>query len=173
MLQFPPIPAWESLHPLIVHIPIGLLLVAPLFVLLGALLSPPRGRPFLLAGLILMVAGTASTYVAVETGEAAGKLAERTPEINAVLQHHEQLAERTRLVFSLLTLVFAAILFLPRLLRRDGSRALSTAAPLVFLAFYAFGAILLANTGHNGARLVHEYGVRAIMESSSPVEPGT
>ncbi len=173
MLQFPPLPAWESLHPLVVHIPIGLLLVVPLFVLLGALLSPSRGRPFLFAALILMLAGTASTYVAVETGEAAGKLAERTPEINAVLQHHEQLAERTRLAFSLLTLVFVAILFTPRLFGRAENRALSTAAPLVFLAFYAFGMMLLVNTGHHGGRLVHEYGVRAIVEPSSSGEPGT
>jgi uncharacterized membrane protein len=171
MLQFPPLPVWESVHPLIVHIPIGLLFVAPLFVLLGAVLSPSRGKPFLLGALILMLLGTASTYVAVESGEAAGELAERTPEINAVLQHHEQLAERTRLAFSVLTVVFAAILLAPRLLRHDASKLLSTAAPLVFLLFYALGVVLLANTGHNGARLVHEYGVHAMMGSTSSAQP--
>ncbi len=33
--SFPPFPSWDGLHPLIVHFPIALLLVAPLFVVLG------------------------------------------------------------------------------------------------------------------------------------------
>ncbi len=173
MLELPPIPAWDSLHPLIVHMPIGLLLVVQIFILLGAVISTLRGRPFLLAGLILMVLGTASTYVAVETGEAAGKLVERTPAINAVLQHHEQLAERTRLVFSILTVVFAAVLVAPRALHRDWTRAFSPIAPLVFLVFYLAGTIVLVNTGHNGGRLVHEYGVQAIVAPSPSTTPAS
>ena len=35
MIQLPPIPGWYELHPLVVHFPIALLLIAPLFVLLG------------------------------------------------------------------------------------------------------------------------------------------
>ena len=35
MIEFPPIPSWDGLHPLIVHFPIALLLVAPLLVVLG------------------------------------------------------------------------------------------------------------------------------------------
>ena len=175
MFDLPPVPAWDSLHPLVIHMPIGLLLVVPLFILLGAVLSPAKGRPFLMAGLLLMVLGTASTYVAVETGEAAGKLVERTPEISVVLQHHQQLAERTQLIFSVLTVTFAAILIVPQVLRRSSTRAYSTITPLVFLAFYLAGAVVLVNTGHNGGRLVHEYGVQAIMTpSSSPTPaPGT
>lgn len=175
MLQLPPIPAWESLHPLIIHLPIGLLLVAPLFIVLGVILSPTRGRPFLMAGLLLMALGTASTYVAVETGEAAGKVADRAPEINLVLQQHERLAERTQVAFSVLTLAFAAVLIVPERLRQRWTRGFSTIMPLVLLAFYLTSLVLLVNTGHQGARLVHEYGVRAIMEpasSSGPV-PGT
>ncbi len=175
MFDLPPVPAWDSLHPLVIHMPIGLLLVVPLFILLGAVLSPAKGRPFLMAGLLLMVLGTASAYVAVETGEAAGKLVERTPEISVVLQHHQQLAERTQLIFSVLTVTFAAILIVPQVLRRSSTRAYSTIAPLAFLAFYLAGAVVLVNTGHNGGRLVHEYGVQAIMTPSpSPVPaPGT
>ncbi len=33
---------------------------------------------------------------------------------------------------------------------------------VVFLIFYAVGAIVLANVGHEGGRLVHEYGVHAM-----------
>src|SRR5581483_1632849 len=119
MIQFPPIPAWDAFHPLIVHFPIALLLVAPLFIVMGALLQPEKGRAYMFAALILMAVGTSAVFVALETGEAAAKLAERTPEINAVLEHHEQLAELTRVVFSALTVLLAAILLLPRLLRRS------------------------------------------------------
>jgi uncharacterized membrane protein len=71
MIYLPPVPSWNGLHPLIVHFPIALLFVAPLFVILGAVLSPPKGRPFLVSALILMVVGTASILFAIETGEAA------------------------------------------------------------------------------------------------------
>ena len=37
MIQTPPIPSWDGLHPLIIDFPIALLLVAPLLVLIGAL----------------------------------------------------------------------------------------------------------------------------------------
>ena len=164
MIQFPPIPAWDALHPLIVHFPIALLLVAPLFILIGSLLEPEKGRVYLVAALILMALGTSAVFVALETGEAAAKLAERTPAINAVLEHHEQLAETTRVVFSVLTLIFAAILLLPRVLRRSSGWPVSRALPLVFLVLYGAGMLLLVNTAHNGGRLVHEFGVRAMVE---------
>ena len=81
MIQMPPIPGWEGLHPLIIHFPIVLLLVAPLLFLVGALLKPEKGRPVLYVALALMVAGTLSVFLAAATGEAAGKLAERTPQM--------------------------------------------------------------------------------------------
>ncbi len=170
VMQFPPIPSWDGLHPLIIHFPIALLLVAPLLVLIGAAVAPRKSRGMLLAALLLMVLGTASVFVAVETGEAAGKLAERSPEISAVLEHHEHLAERTQIVFSVLTVLFAAIVLVPVLLRREPKRVFTTVLPIVFLAFYMAGTLVLINTAHNGGRLVHELGVKA-MVAPSPVPP--
>jgi uncharacterized membrane protein len=164
MVEFPPLPSWDGLHPLIVHFPIALLIVAPLFVVLGIVLR--RGRSFLWAALLLMVIGTAGTFVAISTGEAAGKLAERTPQINAVLEHHEELAERTRIGFAILTVIFAAILALPRLLRRQPGRPVAIVLPLVFLIGYGAGVVMLVNTAHNGGRLVHELGVQALVAPS-------
>lgn len=163
MFSLPPLPAWNSLHPLVVHIPIGVLLVAPLLVLVGALLSPLRGRPFLWAGLLLLIVGTASIYIAVETGEAGGKLVERTPQINAVLARHQELAERTQVLFSILTAALAAIVVVPLRYRRLPVRVFSTVLPLLFLAVYAAAALVLINTGHHGGVLVHELGVRAML----------
>ncbi len=165
-MQLPPIPSWDGLHPLIIHFPIALLLVAPVLVLIGALVAPRRARGMLVSGLLLMVLGTASVFVAMETGEAAGKLAERTPEITVVLEHHEKLAETTRAVFSGLTVLFAAIVLIPVLLRRAPGRLSTTVMPLIFLAFYLAGAVVLVNTAHNGGRLVHQFGVRAMVAPS-------
>ena len=171
MIQMPPIPSWEGLHPLIIHFPIVLLLVAPLLVLVGALLKPEQGRPLLYVALALMIAGTLSTFLAASTGEAAGKLAVRTPQIDAVLERHEELADATRAVFSGLTVIFAAILFAPMALHKLSGRLVSTVLPLVFLLFYGVGVLLLTNTAHYGGRLVHEFGVRA-MVAPSPVPAG-
>jgi uncharacterized membrane protein len=164
MIQFPPIPAWDALHPLIVHFPIALLLVAPLFIVIGALLQPEKGRVYLFSALILMVLGTSAVFVALETGEAAAKLAERTPEINTVLEHHKQLAETTRMTFLALTVIFAAIILLPRLLRGSPRWLAGRALLLFFLVAYGAGMLLVVNTAHNGGRLVHEFGVKALVE---------
>jgi uncharacterized membrane protein len=164
MFTLPPVPSWSGLHPLVIHFPIVLLLIAPLFVVIGAALSPRKAKAYLLSALLLMVLGTVSTYFAVETGEEAGKLADRTPQINQVLQHHEELAERTRLSFTILSVVFAAIVALPMVLKRD-SRTFTTALPIVFLFLYSGAAVFLVNTAHNGGRLVHEFGVQALVAS--------
>jgi uncharacterized membrane protein len=168
MVELPPLPGWDGLHPLVVHFPVALLLVAPLFVLVALFLSPARGRAPLLAALALIALGTVAPWVAAASGEAAGKLAERSPEINAALERHEDLAEATRTMFSGLTLALAAILFGPALLRRQLARAPLLALLGAFLVTYAAGAALLANTAHNGGRLVHQLGVRAWMPDVAP-----
>jgi len=172
MQALPPIPGWTELHPLIIHFPIALLLVAPLFIVAGIVVNPQKGRPFLIAALTLMVLGTVGAFFAIATGEAAGEIIERTPAVKAVLGTHEELAEMTRIVFSVLTVLFAAILFLPRLLKRDASSLTARILPLAFLLFYSTGAIILVNTAHNGGRLVHELGVHAGMAQSNGASPG-
>jgi uncharacterized membrane protein len=159
-MEFLPLPDWDHLHPLVVHFPVALLLVAPLLVILGALWKK-HASGLLLAALLLMALGTAAAYVAVETGEAAAEQVERSPQIKPVLSHHHRLADRTRLVFTGLTTLFAAIVLLPAFLRRELKRPLALGLYAVFLLLYAGGTVLLANTAHNGGRLVHEFGVRA------------
>ncbi len=173
MIQFPPLPSWDGLHPLIVHFPIALLLVAPLFVLIGALLKPAKAGPSLLSALALMALGTAALFVAVETGEAAAQLAERNPQISAVLEQHQHLAERARVAFAMLTVVLAVIVLLPRMLRRPPSRVVTSVLPLVFLVLHGAGSLLLVNAAHNGGRLVHELGVRALVAPSADPTPTT
>jgi uncharacterized membrane protein len=166
MNQFPPIPSWDALHPLVIHFPIALLLVVPFLIVVGALRPPERGQTTLYVALALMIAGTLGTFLAVASGEAAGRIAERTPQIDAVLERHEELAEATRITFSVLTVVFAAILLIPAILKKTSNRLVSTVLPLAFLVFYGGGILLLTNTAHNGGRLVHEFGVRAAVKPS-------
>ena len=167
MFQLPPVPAFNGLHPLIIHFPIALLLIAPIFVLIAALLPPPRGRAWHLAALVLMLLGTASVFVAVESGEAAGKLADRSPEINIVLERHATLAGRTSYTFGALTILFAVLLAMDWFWKRSGSRLTSTVLPLCFLMVYSLGTLLLVNTAHHGGRLVHELGVKSIVAGAS------
>src|ERR1051326_5344086 len=169
MLQFPTIPTWDALHPLVIHFPIALLLMAPIFMVIGAVLTPAKGRSYLIAAMVLLLFGTASIFVSVETGEAASKLAERAPGMQQVLEAHESLAERTEAVFSVLSVIFLALLAVPWFLKREDTRLTTTVLPLAFLILYSAGALLLVNTAHNGGRLVHEFGVRA-MATSAPAD---
>ena len=54
----------NQIHPLMVHFPIALLMVAPVFVLLGAVLRDARGRNMLFSALLIMCLGTAGTFAA-------------------------------------------------------------------------------------------------------------
>lgn len=172
MIEMPPIPSWEGLHPIIIHFPIGLLLVAPLFVALSVI-SKKWGRAFALSALILMALGTAAAFLAVETGEAAAKIADRSPEINKVLQHHQELADKVRIIFSVLTLLFASLLFVPKILKKELKPAVTVGITLVFLLLYMAGALVLANTAHNGGILVHGYGVHALVDVPQAPQTGS
>ena len=161
-------PDWNGLHPLIVHIPIILLLVAPLLVIVGVGYSGAMRRPFLGSAFTLMALGTAMTYVAVASGELATKTATFPPGFNTLLFEHRALAETTRDLFSMLTLAFAALLFARRLLTRELDSWVSTALFAVFLILYGTGAVLLVDTALKGSHLVHVLGTTTAVTSNLP-----
>lgn len=167
MPQFPPIPTLDSLHPMIIHFPIVLLLLSPLLILISAVLPPPKGRPYMVIALIMLLLGTGSIYLAAESGEAAARLAERGGPVDAVLAAHESLAEETEIVFSILSAILVGVIALPRLLYREETTLTATLLPLSFLVLYCAGIVFVVNTAHAGARLVHEFGVHAVIPAES------
>lgn len=156
-------PSWTGMHPLVVHFPIALLAVVPVLVLLGAVSAPRRG--VLASALLLLVLGTAGAWLAVATGDIAGKVADRLPEVERVLERHAALAETTRTIFTVLTLAFAALLVIPAVLRREPTRAARLGAMGAFLVAYAGALLCLASTAHEGATLVHGKGIHAVLAS--------
>ncbi len=160
---FPTIPGWDGLHPLVVHFPIALLMVAPILVILGLVI--PKYRPgFLASAFVLMLLGTIGAYFAVETGEAGAQLVDITgnESLAAAIDHHQALGEDTRLVFTVLTGLMALLLFVPLFVRRPMGKPVALFS-IVFLAVYGASLLLLANTASAGGELVHRFGVHAIL----------
>ncbi len=167
MQQFPPIPAWEALHPLIIHFPIVLLLMSPLFIAISAILPPSKGKPFMMTAIFLLLLGTASLFIARSTGKEAAKLVEPKGTMGTVLETHRNFASETIIVFSQLSIILLGIFLLPRILRQRETRLFSTVLPLTFLAFYLGGIVFLLNTAYTGSRLVHQLGVHALISATT------
>ncbi len=161
-MLFPSMPGWDGLHPLVTHFPIALLLVAFWPLAIGVA-RRERGRPWLLASFLLTAFGTAAAWVAAYTGEAAGELVERTPQIQAALERHEELGELVRNLFTVITLLIAAALFGPGLRHRRVPPQAALLVWIVIVAVFGVGALAVIHAGHEGGRLVHEFGVRSMV----------
>jgi hypothetical protein len=59
-----------------------------------------------------------------------------------------------------LTLGFAALLFIPRLVEHKLESRMNTALLAIYLMFYATGALFLVHTALQGGHLVHELGAK-------------
>ena len=164
--MLPPWPGWDGLHPLVIHFPIALLLVAPVFVAL-AVVRPKRAGMFGLSALVLLALGTAAAFVAVETGEAAAELATRTDAINAAIERHASMAETARNIFAGLTVLYAILLGLPMIAKKLPTRGWVVSTNTIFLALLLAGGGVLANAAHHGGLLVHKYGVQAMLPPGS------
>lgn len=160
MFSLPSLPAWDGLHPIVVHFPIALVMVAPVFVVL-AMLMRKHARVLLASAAALMLMAGGGALLASNTGEAAEDMAERTPGAAAVLDRHEELGE----IAQNFTLALAAVLTVGAglyWLRGDRTkRGVMIGACAVYLLAHAAGALVVANAAHEGGRLVHELGVRA------------
>ncbi len=163
--MIPTLPPFPGMHPLVVHLPIGLLAVVPLFLFMG-LLSRKQRACFCLAALVLMLLGAAGTWVAVASGQAAFRVAAANATVLPVVLRHEDFGENTRLIFTLLALLYAGVLAAGTVQQKRGKPFSPRTVFLVQVAFllvYLAGVLVLVKTGDLGAHLVHQYGLRALL----------
>jgi uncharacterized membrane protein len=111
--------------------------------------------------------GTGSLFLAAATGEASAAVAGHGGPADAVLKSHAELAEETKIVCLVLCAILAGIVALPRFLQREETRLTATLVPLSFLVLYCVGILFLVSTAHAGARLVHEFGMHAIIPAGN------
>lgn len=164
MFAFPTVPGWDGIHPAMVMFPVALLLAAPLLVL-ASFFAGGAWRTWAAAALFTMVLGTVAAWFAVSSGHAAGQLVDKTRELEAAILRHESLATSARNLFTLLTLVWAALVMLPAWLKRPLPQGLRIGVHVLFLAGYVASVGTLARTADAGGRLVHQQGVHAMVEA--------
>lgn len=163
--MLPPWPGWDGLHPLIIHFPIALLMVAPVFLFL-AIVGRTYAASFAWSAFVLLLLGTAAAFVAVSTGQAAAELALRSEAISAVLTRHEELAEQTRNIFAGITAGYAILLLLPLAFKRFARPWYPAVVSGVALVAVLAGSLQLVGTAHQGGLLVHKYGVHTMLPPS-------
>lgn len=157
MLQLPMFPGWDRIHLLLIHFPLTLFFLPPVFALMAAFSKAATRRAFLVSTLLLMLFGTISTYVTFEAGKAA--VAEGfSNEALATVERHRELADLTRSSFSLATLLFGLALGICGSLHLR-VRELTGVLPLGAAVFYVLGLFWLIHAAYQGERLVHEFGV--------------
>ncbi len=161
MLEFIKLPGWEGLHPLLVHFPIGLLVILPLLLLLSIVIKE-QNKCFTNASLIILIVGTIGAMLSVATGLAAMEVAKITEEAKEILNKHESLAAICRNLYMSLTVFYAIFVYYAN--KNIMKPSLKTALQIIFIVYSLLGIWFLINTGHYGARLVHEFGIHAIIK---------
>jgi uncharacterized membrane protein len=150
-----------------VQFPIVLLFVAPLLLVIS-LFSRNAWRTWAGAALLLMALGAFGAWLAVASGHAAGQLVDKTPALVGAVAGHEAAGILTRTVFTILTALFALILAFPAMIRKALPTAARITVHAVFLVAYVACTLTVVNTAYQGGRLVHEFGVKAIVDAPSP-----
>ncbi|MNS33619.1 hypothetical protein D3C72_657350 [compost metagenome] len=145
----------ETLHPMLVHFPIALLVVVVLFDV--AALFWPKAE-LARASLFLSAIAAIGAVGAYFSGEAAEGPVEHLPGIETLLERHEDLGK---------LLMIGAIAVLAVKLAFFWRRWHETVAGRAVVAFLgATLAVLVAATGYVGGQLVYEYGagVRPVLQ---------
>ena len=167
MLTPPSLPAWNAMHPLVVHFPIALSFVVPVFVMAAACLPRRAASASVCWGLVLLALAVGSMFLATATGELAEELAESAVGgASATLERHESFAMTARWLFVVLSIVLASLQGSLFLLGRRKPVApwIVRGAYVGFVALYLPALIVLVNAAHAGGQLVHRDGIHAAID---------
>lgn len=155
----------SPLHPALVHFPIVLILLGTL-VALPAAFTPRWHLRWIAAALLAL--GALGAVAASATGEEDGEAVERQPNVEAVLDQHEEWAERTQgfgIAAGFCALAAAAAtLRWPRAAQGIG---IASAVVALFAAFCVF------QTGHYGGQLVYRHGAGVNLAPAGTTAAGT
>lgn len=136
----------EIWHPLTVHFPIALLLVATIFKLVSLKI---KREVFGLGGTLLLLLGVVSVWVAIYTGNLADGIVSRKICDPTILKDHENAAYLTAWLFSA-ALSFDILIWAKLSFFKNVFFKIATALLLLT------GSGFLAYTGHLGATLVYQ-----------------
>lgn len=139
----------SPLHPAVVHFPIVLLLLGAVAAVAAVFI-----RRWQLPGIAaaLFVLGAAGTMVAVQTGDREGELAGETPAIEALVDQHEEWAERTQVAAIVVAVLAVAALVITRWPMATRALGIATAVGAMVSAW------CVIETGHHGGQLVYRHG---------------
>lgn len=146
----------ESVHPLVIHFPIALLLAALLLDVLALVFKRPQLHRVALWNLLL---GTLGAGLAVWTGYRAAEIAKHSMEIHQVMELHRKLG--------IATLILAGLVVVWRLFKRD---RLAVRGRVLMLFLMLAVAASLSLGAHLGGRMVYEFGVGGSYGRSGGIE---
>ena len=166
-MNLPPIPPLEGLHPIVVHFPIGILLIAWIPMLI-ALIDKKRRHTWFASAAMLLIVGTIGAFAAVFTGEATEDIVgESSQLIHDAIHEHEEAAELARNLFIAATIVFLVVWGVGAKINEKKRMMVGIAGGALVVASYSVACVSLMNAGHLGGELVHIHGIHAPIGSSS------
>jgi uncharacterized membrane protein len=142
----------ELWHPVTVHFPIALLLVATFFLLISFFCRTEYKKFFSTGSFILLLLGAAGAWIGIYTGDLADGIVARKLCDPTVLKDHELAAENMTYLFTGAAVIH--VLFYFNLL---GPR-LQMISPYVVFACMLVGSAFLIRAGHLGALIVYQQG---------------
>ena len=144
------LPDWApNIHPMIIHFPIVLLILAVLLDLTGLLLS--KSDWIRKSAFLLYILGTIAAVIAFITGNAASDSIEIPANAFSAINEHADWAETTLWFFSIYTIIRLSIGIFFKSLKKI------FIIPIVLIGI--LGIYFLYQTGDHGAQMVFGYGV--------------
>lgn len=147
-------------HPQVVHFAVALVFVGVGFRLLSLLRRATFANT---AAPVLIGLGTIACFAAVETGTAAHGPVERAPGVRPAVVEHEAWGERTRNMFTVVSVIELGAYVLYR--RQHRARF---AAALTATAVGLAGLVMMYETAEHGGELVYAYGGGVGIRSGEP-----